>query len=473
MIPLVSIVSTVYNQESFLADMISSVLAQTYPHFQLIIIDDGSTDQTEAIARSFSDPRIEYYRLPENGHIAAATNFGLRKIRGAYMAVIDGDDQWKPEKLEKQVRFMEEHPEYNVCFTWVDLIDENGNLANERDLELQKHFQAHTWTMDEHIRQMYFHGCRLNNPSSMIRSDIIPKVGEHNLFYVQAPDLEWWARLAQIGSFAVIEEPLTNYRHVFSSNYNSSSRSTETETRFFTEYMLILFHLIKNMKPDLFISSFKEYFKSPDSHTPDELLCEKAFLLSTVPNGTGKTNPFGLLLLEQLLGSPDTALLLKEKYHFSTLQCRNLTTVHYFNDWYLQNEQNRLNQELSQAAYLNNQMQTEIHGNRAYIHNLEEASHAQQAYIDNLTATSASQQAYVSNLEHDLRSRQSYIDGLAAQIRELNERLAVSEAQAVEALRHADVLDSELHASVQELELLKNSTSWKLTKPLRTLKHKK
>ena len=116
-------------------------------------------------------------------------------------------------------------------------------------------------------------------------------------------------------------------------------------------------------------------------------------------------------------------------------------------------------------------MQTEIHGNRAYIHNLEEASHAQQAYIDNLTATSASQQAYVSNLEHDLRSRQSYIDGLAAQIRELSERLAVSEAQAVEALRHADVLDSELHASVQELESLKNSTSWKLTKPLRAIKH--
>ena len=442
MIPLVSIVSTVYNQESFLADMISSVLAQTYPHFQLIIIDDGSTDQTEAIARSFSDPRIEYYRLPKNGHIAAATNFGLRKVRGAYMAVIDGDDQWKPEKLEKQVCFMEKHPEYSACFTWVDLIDENGNLANERDPELQKHFQAHTWTMDEHIRQMYFHGCRLNNPSSMIRSDIIPKVGDYNWFYVQAPDLEWWARLAQIGSFAVIEEPLTNYRHVFSSNYNSSSRSTETETR------------------------FKKHFKSPDSHTPDELLCEKAFLLSAVPNGTGKTNPFGLLLLEQLLGSPDTALLLKKKYHFSTLQCRDLTTVHYFNDWYLQNEQNRLNQELSQAAYLNNQMQTEIHGNRAYIHNLEEASHAQQAYIDNLTAASASQQAYVSNLEHDLRSRQSYIDGLSAQIQDLNVRLASSDAQTAS-------LRTELQASKQELESLKNSTSWKLTKPLRTLKHKK
>ena len=446
--PLVSIVCTVYNQEAFLSDAVKSVLAQTYPDFQLILIDDGSTDRTSEIALSFSDPRIEYYKLSENGHIATATNFGFQKVRGAYTAVIDGDDQWKPEKLEKQVRFMEKHPEYSACFTWVDLIDENGNLANERDPELQKHFQAHTWTMAEHIRQMYFHGCRLNNPSSMIRSDIIPKVGDHNLFYVQAPDLEWWARLAQIGSFAVIEEPLINYRHVFSSNYNISSRSTETETRFFTEYMLILFHLIKNMKPDLFISSFKEYFKSSDSHTPDELLCEKAFLLSAVPNGTGKTNPFGLLLLEQLLGSPDTALLLKEKYHFSTLQCRDLTTVHYFNDWYLQNEQNRLNQELSQAAYLNNQMQTEIHGNRAYIHNLEEASHAQQAYI--------------SNLEHDLRSSQSYIDALTTQILSLQKQLTISNDQ-------TNLLNDELQASKQELEALKNSASWKFTKPLRVL----
>lgn len=459
MIPLVSIISTVYNQELFLADMISSVLAQTYPHFQLIIVDDGSTDQTESIARSFSDPRIEYYRLPENGHIAAATNFGFQKVRGTYTAAIDGDDQWKPEKLEKQVRFMEAHPEYSACFTWVDLIDENGTDANDRAPELQKNFQAQTWTMDEHIRQMYFHGCRLNYPSSMVRSEVIPKIGGHDLFYVQAPDLEWWARLAQIGTFAVIEEPLTNYRHVFSSNYNGSSRSAETETRFFTEYMLILYHLIKDMKPDLFIRSFKDYFRSPDSHTPDELLCEKAFLLSTVPNGTGMTNPFGLLLLEQLLGAPDTALLLKETYHFSTLQCRELTTIHYFRDWYLQNELNRLNRELSQAAYSNSEMQTEIHGNRAYIHNLEEASHAQQAYIDNLTAASASQQAYISNLERDLRSRQSYIDGLAAQTEE--------------ACRRAEALECELHASVQELEALKNSTSWKLTKPLRTLKHKK
>ena len=202
------------------------------------------------------------------------------------------------------------------------------------------------------------------------------------------------------------------------------------------------------MKPDLFISSFKEYFKSSDSHTPDELLCEKAFLLSAVPNGTGKTNPFGLLLLEQLLGSPDTALLLKEKYHFSTLQCRDLTTVHYFNDWYLQNEQNRLNQELSQAAYLNNQMQTEIHGNRAYIHNLEEASHAQQAYI--------------SNLEHDLRSSQSYIDALTTQILSLQKQLTISNDQ-------TNLLNDELQASIQELEALKNSASWKFTKPFRVL----
>lgn len=116
----------------------------------------------------------------------------------------------------------------------------------------------------------------------------------------------------------------------------------------------------------------------------------------------------------------------------------------------------------------------------SYIHSLEEASKSQQAYTKNLEEAVQgqkdylaqreqciqSQQAYINNLEHDLHSRQSYIDGLAAQIQELNERLAQSE-------RHAESLDTELHASVQELEALKNSTSWKLTKPLRAIRHKK
>lgn len=108
--------------------------------------------------------------------------------------------------------------------------------------------------------------------------------------------------------------------------------------------------------------------------------------------------------------------------------------------------------------------QEALQNQASYIHALEEASNSQQAYIDNLTAASASQQAYIRNLEQDLHSCQSHIDALAAQIRDLNERLASSDTQTAS-------LRTELQASNRDLESLKNSTSWKLTKPLRAIRH--
>lgn len=124
---LISIVMPVYNSEQFINDTIRSVLAQTYEDWELILIDDASTDGSEAVICEYIkyDKRIRYIRLEKNSGAAYARNIGISKARGNYIAFLDSDDLWRPEKLELQYHYMKER---NVAFscTYYQQMDESG-----------------------------------------------------------------------------------------------------------------------------------------------------------------------------------------------------------------------------------------------------------------------------------------------------------------------------------------------------------
>ena len=105
---LVSIVMPSWNTGAFIAESIRSVLAQTYSNWELIVVDDGSTDNTDEVVASFSDPRIKYFKNPRNVGAALTRNRALREARGEWMAFLDSDDLWAPEKLERQLAFMKD-----------------------------------------------------------------------------------------------------------------------------------------------------------------------------------------------------------------------------------------------------------------------------------------------------------------------------------------------------------------------------
>lgn len=117
---LVSIITPAYNCEQFVAQTIRTVLAQTYPHWEMIIVDDASTDRTPEIIKSFDDPRIRYVRLDENVGGAEVRNTALRLARGRWIAFLDSDDLWHPEKLERQIDFMRRN---KYVFTYTDYSD--------------------------------------------------------------------------------------------------------------------------------------------------------------------------------------------------------------------------------------------------------------------------------------------------------------------------------------------------------------
>jgi glycosyltransferase involved in cell wall biosynthesis len=119
----VSVIVPLYGVEKYIAATIQSVLAQTYENFELILVDDGSPDRSVEICRRFKDPRIQILRQ-ENQGPAAARNLGIRHAKGDYIALLDGDDLWHPDKLIKHVEHLESHPEVGVSFCRSALIDE-------------------------------------------------------------------------------------------------------------------------------------------------------------------------------------------------------------------------------------------------------------------------------------------------------------------------------------------------------------
>ena len=100
---MVSVIIPTYNRETVIGRAIESVLKQTYPHFELLIIDDGSTDQTKRVVERIADERIRYILLEENGGVARARNVGIAEAQYDYIAFLDSDDEWMPEKLELQM----------------------------------------------------------------------------------------------------------------------------------------------------------------------------------------------------------------------------------------------------------------------------------------------------------------------------------------------------------------------------------
>ncbi|MBZ8181011.1 glycosyltransferase family 2 protein [Oscillatoria salina IIICB1] len=122
---LVSVIIPVYKKERYIAATVQSVLAQTYPHFELLIVDDGSPDRSVEICQQFDDSRIKIIRQANQG-VSAALNTGIRHAKGEYIAFLDGDDLWLPENLAKQLEHLEKSPQVGVSFSRSALIDAAG-----------------------------------------------------------------------------------------------------------------------------------------------------------------------------------------------------------------------------------------------------------------------------------------------------------------------------------------------------------
>jgi glycosyltransferase involved in cell wall biosynthesis len=200
--PLVSVLMPTYNDAPFLRMAIDSILAQTFSDFELIIINDASTDATSTILESYRDPRI--IRLDNSTHLkrAATKNRGLAIAKGQFVAIMDGDDISDRERFEKQILFMEEHPDIGVLSTAMRLVNQQLECITTWSLP-----QTHNELM---LRMLF------SNPAShgttMMRRDTLQKVHGYNEAYDRAEDTELWTRMCKETRFHSLPDILYQYR---------------------------------------------------------------------------------------------------------------------------------------------------------------------------------------------------------------------------------------------------------------------
>jgi teichuronic acid biosynthesis glycosyltransferase TuaG len=197
----VSIITPAYNSEKFISDTIKSVQNQTYTNWEMIIVDDCSTDKTVEIIQEFmdNDPRIHLIKLNTNSGTGIARNTALQVVNGRYIAFVDADDLWKPEKLSKQIDFMETN-NLAFTFTFYDLINEEGQLLNRR-IEAPKNLS---------FRQLFF--CNyVGNLTGIYDANALGKIAISSIRKRQ-DWMVWLTILKQIKTAKPVPESLAFYR---------------------------------------------------------------------------------------------------------------------------------------------------------------------------------------------------------------------------------------------------------------------
>lgn len=199
----VSVVIPAYNSLKYLPETIDTVLSQSFQDFEVLVINDGSTDATEEwVTQKVTDPRVKLISQ-ENQGLSGARNTGIKYAQGDYIALLDADDLWEPSKLEKQVHCLDANPEVGLVYTWTVLIDQYGKPTGRI---VAHHAEGNVW---QTLLEVNIVGSG-SNP--LIRRDCFDNVGLFDSNLSSNEDRDMWLRIASKYPFAVIKEHLVLYR---------------------------------------------------------------------------------------------------------------------------------------------------------------------------------------------------------------------------------------------------------------------
>jgi glycosyltransferase involved in cell wall biosynthesis len=201
MAPQLSVIMSAYNSSETVERAITSILNQSFSDFELIVMNDGSTDDTEEKILPFSDERIRYFLL-EHAGLTKALNFGLSKASGEIIARHDSDDWSEPDRFATQMRSFEEDSDRDLVATWHNVVDVSGHYLGQKRTPLD----------DESLKNML----RWRNPfchgSVLVRKSVLDKVGGYNEALLYSQDYDLWVRLGAMGAtFYCVPETLYNY----------------------------------------------------------------------------------------------------------------------------------------------------------------------------------------------------------------------------------------------------------------------
>ncbi|MBP62399.1 MAG: hypothetical protein CMJ62_12840 [Planctomycetaceae bacterium] len=206
--PLVSVITPAYNAASYIGETIESVLSQTWPHWEMLIVDDGSSDETCDVVAGFRDDRIQLHRISHSGLPAVARNAGLKRASGKYVAFLDADDVWLPEKLATQISYLESQPAvgmvFSKCYVW------NGQTRSPSKI-------APDLCGVPNPGKLFSLLCTnpvICNSSTVMRRSLFDQYGylDEDPRHRGTEDYELWLRLSPHVPFGFVDLPLFWYR---------------------------------------------------------------------------------------------------------------------------------------------------------------------------------------------------------------------------------------------------------------------
>jgi len=260
----VSVIIPVYNHGGYIAKAIDSVLKQSFQDFEILVVNDGSTDNTAKELKRISDKRLRVISLKKNSGMSNAMNKCIENATGEYIAHLNADDLFSVDKLEKQVAFLDKNANFGAVFTKVSIIDENSENFSNEDHFYYSAFDKENRCRFEWLNHFFYKGNCLCHPSVMIRKKCFDEVGFYDPRFQQVQDLEFWTRFFQKYDAHIMEEKLTFFR-IFSDESNSSGNTPAKRIRYAWEATKLLENYLK-----LSVVDFEKVFPNMEFRNPLE-----------------------------------------------------------------------------------------------------------------------------------------------------------------------------------------------------------
>ncbi|BAZ13305.1 family 2 glycosyl transferase [Calothrix sp. NIES-4071] len=201
-LPVISIIIPAYNAEKTILQTIASVQQQTFSNFELIVINDGSTDRTLELLHSITDERLKIFSY-ENGGLPVARNRGISHATGEFIAFLDADDLWTPDKLELQLAALQQHPEAGVAYSWTYFMDDKGESLSPGEA---------TFLEGNVYAQLLVNNFLASGSNPLISRQAIESIGGFDSAFPHCADWDYWLRLAASWHFVVVRKHQILYR---------------------------------------------------------------------------------------------------------------------------------------------------------------------------------------------------------------------------------------------------------------------
>lgn len=200
--PLVTVFMPVYNSEQYIKEALESILNQTYKNLEIVLVDDGSTDRSVEIIKSYHDDRIRLVQNEKNMGIPYTRNVGLKEAKGKYLAIMDSDDIAMPNRIERQIDYLEKNPDIDAVGSYYIQF---GDVAEKK--------VTPKYSKPEELKIMLMFYNPIANPSATIRMETLEKHHiKYNLDFFVAQDYQLWVQLAKVGKLEILPEFLLKYR---------------------------------------------------------------------------------------------------------------------------------------------------------------------------------------------------------------------------------------------------------------------